>query len=135
MEACKARIVAFVMRQPGGVIYCSTGSLEILLHRWQWHKRANACKTLQLLNYRDEIRTKNCSISLLYILKAKQMKAVTGGERMLGPWVAQLVKHLPLNGVMIPESWDPASHRVLRSAKSLLLPLPLPLLVLSLSLK
>ena len=34
-----------------------------------------------------------------------------------GTWVAQLVKPLPSGQVMIPGSWDPAPHRVLRSEK------------------
>ena len=49
------------------------------------------------------------------------------------PWVAHLVKHLPLAQVMIPGSWDGARIRL--SAESLLLPLPFPCLFsLSLSL-
>jgi len=43
-----------------------------------------------------------------------------------GAWVAQMVKHLPLARVMIPESWDRAPHWAPCSTGSLLLPLPLP---------
>ena len=49
-------------------------------------------------------------------------------------WVAQLVKHLCLAGVMILGSWDPTLRQALCSSGSLLLPLPLPLPLLVLTL-
>ena len=41
------------------------------------------------------------------------------------------VKHLPLAQVMIPRSWDQASHRAPCSVGSLLLPLPLLLFLIN----
>ena len=51
----------------------------------------------------------------------------------LGAWGAELVKHLPLAGVMMPGSWDQVLSWDPCSVGSLLLPLPLPLLVCMLS--
>ena len=49
--------------------------------------------------------------------------------RVLGAWVAQSVKHLLLDQVMIPGSWDQAPHLAPCSVGNLLLPFLLLLLV------
>ena len=72
----------------------------------------------------------------LYVHQAANQARV----QIAGPWgarVAQSVKRLPWDQVMISGSWDGALNGVPCSAGSLLLPLPLPLtlLVFSLSLK
>ena len=59
---------------------------------------------------------------------AEKVGSVFLFEMKWGTWVVQLVKHLPLAQVMIPESWDQAPSQAPRSAGNLLFPLPLPLL-------
>ena len=44
-----------------------------------------------------------------------------------GAWVAQSVKHLPSDQVMISGSWGQALHQALHSVRNLLLSLPLAL--------
>ena len=47
--------------------------------------------------------------------------------KILGTWVAQMVKHLPLAQVMIPGSWDPVPPQTPCSVGSLLPPSASPL--------
>ena len=59
------------------------------------------------------------------IILYRDLNTVTQSGKMglMGAWVAQLVKCLPLAQVMIPGSWDQALHGSLLRG-SLLLPLP-----------
>ena len=79
---------------------------------------------MQILN--NTFRSWNANLKVWNLMNRGIANKSSKLEFPRGAQVSQLVKHLPSAQVMIPESWDQASHPALGSSGSWLFSFPLP---------